>query len=387
MTARLIRSLTASVLFALLAAGPIVSRGADAPATDADKSKVLAQDAIRKGLDFLKANQKKNGAWSDENYPALTAFGLWVFAQSDHPDRAAVCSNAARFVASCVRPDGGIYEVPGKILFWKGGLATYNTAVCMTALHAYDARTYAAAILAARKFIAGNQLLGDPADNGGVGGFSYDRPGKGYVGRPDLSNTAWALNSMRSTQDLEDQRTDGKRVDVDWAASLKYIEKLQNNDPNDADNQGGFGYEKGGSRGGTTTNREGVVTLKGYGSMTYAGLLSLIYAEVDRKDPRVASAVQWASRHWSVDENPGMGSKGLFYYYTIMAKALNVVGGDSIPREKGDPIPWKQELIQKLVGLQKADGSWANKDNQYWEGNPVLATTDALLALQYAVSH
>jgi squalene-hopene/tetraprenyl-beta-curcumene cyclase len=340
-----------------------------------DKAKV----SIGKGLDWLKAKQKENGAWSDENYPAMTALGLWAFAQSDHPDRVAVCAKAAKFVAGFAQSDGGIYRPPSGLLR-KGGLSTYNTAICMTALYAYDQKAYARIILAARKFLSSNQLQGDSP---GVGGFGYDRPGKGWAGRPDLSNTAWALNAMRTTQGLEDQRTSGERVDVDWAAALKYVEKLQNQDKDDPENLGGFGYARGGARGGTSTNKEGAVTLRGYGSMTYAGLESMIFAQVDRNDPRVVSALQWASRHWSVDENPGMGSKGLFYYYNIMSKALSLTGGAAISGDKGEPIPWKQQLIDKLAGTQREDGSWINKDNQFWEGDPMLVTAYTVLALQY----
>ncbi|MCX7592027.1 MAG: hypothetical protein N2255_10420, partial [Kiritimatiellae bacterium] len=113
------------------------------------------------------------------------------------------------------------------------------------------------------------------------------------------------------------------------------------------------------------------------------GLEAMIYAQVDRNDPRVQSAVQWASRHWSVDENPGMGAKGLFYYYNVMAKALRAAGVDKIPRVNGEPIDWKQQLVEKLVQLQRPDGSWVNTDNTYWENDAALVTAYAVLTLEY----
>ena len=54
--------------------------------------------------------------------------------------------------------------------------------------------------------------------------------------------------------------------------------------------------------------------------MSYAGLLSYIYADLSKSDPRVTAAVDWLKGHYSVDENPGMGADGLFYYYQVMAK-------------------------------------------------------------------
>ena len=382
---------TAGVLLVswAVAGAPLGSRAAEIPGSGASESARTesalvskTQAAMTRGLDWLKASQKANGAWSNENYPALTAFGLWVFAQSDHPAKTDVCARAAAFVKGFVQPDGGIYK-PALIGWIGGGLSTYNTAICMTALHACDPSKYAPEILRAREFVAGSQLQGDSS---GAGGFGYNRAAQGRAGRADLSNTAWALMAMRATQGLEDLRRAGKKhADVDWKSAAAFAGKLQNQDSKDAENYGGFGYEGGGGRGKTFVTREGTVALRGYGSMTYAGLESMIFAEVTRDDPRVVSACRWAARHWSVDENPGMGSRGLFYYYTVMAKALSLMGSDVIPRSEGDPIPWKRQLLEKLVSLQRPDGSWSNADNTFWEGDPNLATAYSLLAMQYAL--
>ena len=43
---------------------------------------------------------------------------------------------------------------------------------------------------------------------------------------------------------------------------------------------------------------------------------------------------------------------------------------------------WKKELSAKIVSLQRADGSWANENNRFWESDPVLCTSFALLALE-----
>ena len=54
---------------------------------------------------------------------------------------------------------------------------------------------------------------------------------------------------------------------------------------------------------------------RAYGSMTYAGMQSLIYANVDKNDPRVKLALKWLENSYNLDENPGMGVQGLYYYY------------------------------------------------------------------------
>jgi squalene-hopene/tetraprenyl-beta-curcumene cyclase len=299
-----------------------------------------------------------------------------------------VCSNAARFVVSFVQEDGGIYK-PAGVLPGGGGLSTYNTAICMTALHAYDRVTYAPVILAARKFMVGSQRLGDSP---GAGGFSYEQTPPltmkvigaitGRGGRADLSNTGWSLQALRLTRDLEEMRPGGQVVDIDWPAALRFVDRLQNTDSSDPVDYGGFGYAGNSERGGTVASTNGAVRLAAFGSMTYAGLESLIYAQVDRRDPRIESAIQWTARHWSVDENPGMGTRGLFYYYAIMAKALSLTGSDLLPGASGTPIPWKKDLVEKLVKTQRADGSWVNEDNSYWEGDAALVTSYAALALE-----
>ena len=337
---------------------------------------------MQRGFAWLQTHQKDNGAWSDENFPALTALGLWAFANGDHSARSSACARAAAFVAGFVQEDGGIYKVAtgGR---GSGGLSVYNTAICMTALHAYDRQRYASTILKARAFLAGAQFQG-ASGGSSAGGFGYERAGSGPRSRADLSNTGWALMAMRATQDLEDLRPGTqKHADVDWAAATVFATRLQNQDATDTANYGGFGYESNGDRGGVTTNRvAGTPTLRGYGSMTYAGLESMLYAQVGRDDPRVRSAIAWAARHWSVTENPGQESKGLFYYYTIMAKSLALTSDDSLAGDAGRAIAWRRDLASQLVKVQHSDGSWANTDNTFWENDPALVTAYALLTLQ-----
>lgn len=377
------------------AQGTEAARPPSQPATDDGKARVQAQAeaSLRKGLDWLKAAQRPDGTWSVSNFPAMTALGLWAFSRSDHPDKTAICARAAAFVAGCAQPDGGLYR-PATSGRGSGGLSTYNTAICMSALHAYDRHRFAPIILAARSYVAGSQLQGD-SDN--AGGFGYERaapmpavaaPASGAPARgprADLSNTGWALMAMRLTQDLEDLRPPtGAKADVNWQAAMRYVGTLQNNDPQDAVNRGGFGYERGGERGADGSGSGGT-TLRGFGSMTYAGLESMLYAQVDRSDPRVRSAIDWAARHWSVEENPGMGAKGLYYYYTIMAKALNQLGSDTLTGADGKCIAWRTDLLACLVARQQPDGSWRNSDNTFWENDPALVTAYAALTLEQAL--
>jgi len=186
---------------------------------------------------------------------------------------------------------------------------------------------------------------------------------------------------MRRTQSVEDLRpANERRVDVNWDAAVKYVEQMQNKE---GDTKGGFAYNTDDPKSGSVTNANGTVMLRAYGSMTYAGVLSLVHAKLDKRDPRVRDAFEYASRFWTVDENPGQGLQGLFFYYNIMSRALSAAGEDTLPKDTG-AIRWREEMIKKVISLQKPDGSWENENNRWWENDPTLATSYALLALAFA---
>jgi hypothetical protein len=94
--------------------------------------------AIGRSMDWLVAQQKEDGSWSDPKFPALTALALQAILEGDHPKKKEVVAQAVKFILSCVQKDGGIYAaLPGlKDGGAKGGgLSNYNTAICMMALH------------------------------------------------------------------------------------------------------------------------------------------------------------------------------------------------------------------------------------------------------------
>ncbi len=349
----------------------------------ATEMETRARAALDRGLDYLVAQQQTNGVWSNAQFPALSALPLWTLSIAKRPQDAEAAARAERFVAGCAQPDGGIYVVvPGR----RGGaLGTYNTAICMTALHSLGNPAHHPLIRKARTYVAETQLLGDDEYRGG---FGYEKNSRQPYA--DLNNTAWALSAMRVTQDVEETRPPGEpRVDVDWDAALAFVNKMQlaseEANPEDA---GGFMYKPADpNKAGVATNAAGRPYLRSYGSITYSGLLSLIYAQVERSDPRVVSAVDYARRHWTLDENPGMGLQGLYYYYTIMARSLAATGLAELPpiEAGGEPIQWREALIAKLITLQQPDGSWVNSNNRFWENDPILATAYATLAMEYAL--
>ena len=150
-------------------------------------------------------------------------------------------------------------------------------------------------------------------------------------------------------------------------------------------NDGGFYYTPAAGGSSQAGNDENTGGLRSYGSMTYAGLKSMIYAGVKADDVRVQKAIEWLKKHYTVETNPGMpqGNQGLYYYYQTFAKALAALGQDTFVDDKGVTHDWRKDLIDALAARQKSDGSWVNENQRWLEGDASLATGYALLALSY----
>lgn len=335
--------------------------------------------ALDRGNEWLLSKQQDSGAWSSDEFPALTGLAVWALASGGHENSEAV-SNGVDFILSCVHPDGSIWREPSEKRK-GGGLANYNTAMCMVALHRTNRDDLRETVARARTYMVANQHLESDEFRGG---FGYDAETE----RPyaDLSNSYIGYEAMRLTQEIEDLRmTSGEqKTDLDWDAALAFVESLHNHD-------GGFIYKPGHSMAGAETNEQGEVTFRSYGSMTYAGLLSLIYADVDKNDKRVRSAYEWAVSHWTLDENPGKGQEGLYYFYNVLSKALAAYGAPILETANGSRINWREEMLKTLVNRQKIDadsgaGFWQNDAGRWWEADPVLATTYSLIALNIALA-
>jgi squalene-hopene/tetraprenyl-beta-curcumene cyclase len=357
--------------------------------TDISLQKEVSR-ATANGYKFLKANQNPDGSWSNPEFPALTGLVLYAFFTSPDYDsktkRPASIQKGLDYIVSCSRSDGAIV---------KEKLPNYNTAICIMTLTAADDPKFHPYILKARRYIASLQ---EDRDKKGVADNPYDGGiGYGTKDHSDMSNTYMALEALRISEFLEsdqhmklyDDLQNMPKKSLNWKAALKFIERCQNlpthNDQAwasaDPNNKGGFVYFPGSSKAGEEKLPDNKVALKSYGSMTYAGLLSLIYARLEKDDPRVKSAYEWISKNYTLEENPGLGQQGLFYYYHTMAKALSVMEVDHLTTPDGRWIDWRKELTQKLVEKQKGNGSWVNDSGRWWENDPILVTAYSLIAM------
>ena len=159
----------------------------------------------------------------------------------------------------------------------------------------------------------------------------YGGAGYGNGKRPDLSNTQMMLDAMHDAGVSAD--------DPAMQRALAFVARTQNrkatNPSGWAQNgagDGGFVYSpaNGGESFASDAAGEGrygeklaVKSLRSYGSMTYAGFKSLLYAGLSKEDPRVKDAMAWIAAHFTFEENPGLGQQGYFYYVHAMSRALH----------------------------------------------------------------
>ena len=366
------------------------ARGADAPQIVSPPPLIdlsfghEIQNAIDRGLASLLASQNTNGWWSTQDHVAPTALVLTAF--MGEPTRRfrtnppAALTKGYGFILGAVKPDGSIYRT---------SLINYNTSLSMLAMAASDNPAHDGILRRARAFVVRSQMdLDEPGkmDSPYDGGIGY---GDKYA-HSDMNNTLTALEALHYTRHLQSGELTDPKQDVNWKAVVQFLQNCQNlpshnRQPwasDDARNRGGFVYYPGHSMAGGETNAlTGRVALRSYGSISYAGLLSYIYADLPRDDPRVVAVLDWLRSNYTLEENPGMDLQGLYYYLHLMTKALNTARVQTLELKDGRKINWRREVALRLINLQRPDGTWANTNARWWEKDPNLVTAYAVLSL------
>ena len=342
------------------------------------------QHAIDRGLTWLQTNQNADGSWSTSEHPGVTGLVLLSFKGNPglQPGQAQppFLDRGYAYVLASVQPDGGIYRT---------SLNNYNTSICMMALLAADRPDYQPILLNARRYLVSlqnhfdtNGVTGDPLD-GGIGYGDHNS-------HSDIDNTLFALQALSATKPLILDKSP-REPDLDWNAAIRFLQNCQNlPGHNSADwvaddptNRGGFVYYPGASNAGKITNAAtGKVALRSYGSVSYSGLLSYIYADLKNDDPRVTAVLTWLKNNYTLAENPGMSQQGVYYYYHTMAKALAATQITELDLPDGRKVDWRHDLGLKLLNLQQRDGSWVNTENRWWEKDATLVTAYSVLSLE-----
>lgn len=355
-----------------------------------------ATAAIDAGLAALAALQDASGGWmidarsapsDDPDAPspvavAVTALALKATVQArgegPRPDR----DRALAFVLRASEEDGS---------FGGGALANYVAATVTSALAGLPEPAMRERTARAVRWLQQGQW--DDGEGLEPAQDWYGGAGYGTHGRPDLSNTQTMLDALYDAGLSPDEPA--------FQRALVFVSRAQNlratNGAAWSGDDGGFVYTPanggesmaseaaGEGRRGENLPEDAPPGLRSYGSMTYAGFKSLLYAGLSPDDVRVRAAFDWIRTHWTFTENPGLGAQGHFYYLHALARALRVAQQHEVADRDGTVHDWREELIDALVALQREDGSWRNDADRWLEGEAPLATAYALLALEEAI--
>lgn len=349
------RACVSLICFIILLIVSAPSFGADTDA--ALKSKI--KGSIDRGMHWLRNNQMQNGSWSDN--VGVTSLVVTAYTKSPrkyNEEDDPFVRRGVEFILENVQEDGSIY---------KQHPPSYNTALAILALESTKNPKYEEIIKNAQAFLI--RLQSDEEEGYRPSDVYYGGIGYGGDERPDLSNLQYAIEALKESGVSADDQV--------WKKAITFIGRCQNrsesNDQPWAKDDGGFIY---------SPKRTFVPGHVSYGSMTFAGIKSLLFSNVPKDDPRIQSAVEWVRKNWSLDENPNFGLQALYYYYDAMAKALSIYGEAIITTEDGVKHDWYKELAAKIMSLQHEEGYWVNQETKYWEGNKDLVTAHAILALE-----
>ena len=337
----------------------------------------------QKAAKFLQSTQDKDGGWSTDKTPGVTGIALTGLLRSGQTTpQDPVGQKALKYIESLVNPEKK--HIAGKDPTVH--LQNYVTSINVMALvEAKQGDKYKAIIGDAVEFL--KKLQWDEGEGKGPddpfhGGAGYDSKS-----RPDLSNTQMFLDALKAAGIGPD--------DPAMKKAIIFVNRCQNlkGETNKMPwahliNDGSFIYTP--ALGGATKVVDKPLengALPGYGSMTYAGIKSMIYCGVSKDDVRIKKAYEWIQHNYSVDKNPGMPETrakwGLYYYYNTMAKCLDTLGIDYVVDAKGVKHDWRKDITEALAKRQRPDGGSHNSAVNWMEADENLVTGYALMALSY----
>ncbi|MCA8964886.1 MAG: terpene cyclase/mutase family protein [Planctomycetes bacterium] len=370
-----------------------------------DAAKAAWSPAQQKGCDFLLTKQK-DGIFSvkmgSREFPdpgftslAIAALQSKPAAQRTEAEQA-IIDKGLTWVLKNQNEDGSFGR----------NVPNYTTCAAVMALSRWDPSKTKEALAKAQRYVLAIQnceKTGSSKSDVEYGGVGYGSKGE----RSDLSNMQFAIDALRRSGLPADneaftravvflQRTQNLKSANDLGGKLQVKGDDGKPAPLAVGDDGGAVYYPGESPAGYIDQPDGSRTPRSYGSMTYALLKTYTLCGVKADDSRVQAAVKWIGANWTVAENPGADAKlgdkakyqGLFYYYMLLAQALEAVGMDHVTTKgedgKAKEVDWRADLKQQLASMQRDDGSWLNEKNTRWyEGLDILCTCYALLALEH----
>lgn len=340
---------------------------------------------LRRGVDWLLAQQAKEGGWHSETYGALkqgaATTGLVFYALSLLPPNFAEKTSGA---------------IEKAIEFLRIGIEKTKTIACPDGT--FDYPTYAAAqVLTASQKLrkAGRtglreseeKALADYLIQAQIDERREFKPESPHYGGWDLlgtqlvkgltteTNVSMAVFVLEALAELKSPEADACRK-----KALTWTLKAQNL-PGD----GGFAFS--GNKDSLANKAEWLdkehAKPRSYGSATCDGLRCLLLASETLKNEPAKAAMAWLEKHPAaklvtgfeeIKEETGWPEGLRFYYYAGVADCLQY-GSEGFVNKV------REDLLYSLSKQQLKEGYWQNESARMREDDPLIATTFAALCL------
>ena len=393
------------IAWVVLLAAPVAAPAAQ----EGDVAKRLTETYVA-AADWLVGQQDAGGAWKmgppgqQMDSPSYTGLILTALANAPKEVRAKYkgpMDKAAAFLLSKANQDGSFGEGPS-----GGFLKTYTTAIALMALSSVEPTDRIRdALRGAQAYLKHNQLKEGIA----AGGLGYgDEEPKVNQGQlkikkaeiPNLSVTGFAAEGL-----VMAERAGLPRDKEFWELVVKYVRRCQNSTEVNTDpefraelqkhglsvgDDGGLYYAASGDpkiHKAATRKIADREVIQSYGSMTYDGIKTYLYAGLPKDSPEVKAAVDWVRKNYSVEAHPGFPhdkttrshEQGLYYYYLLMARALDAYGENPFETFDGKKHDWPREMAEQFLRSVRESKMWKNDNPRWYEGDPVLVTSYVLV--------
>jgi serine/threonine protein kinase len=307
------------------------------------------EKAVRDGVQFLSAQQQRDGSWTDVNNDSRTGVtslvALALLTAGEKPDSPAV-SKALGYLRKFGPEDiNNTYAI------------SLQTLAYAAAEPARDQLRIAADVnwLERAQIKRGNQQRWP-------GSWTYNDPNLGHPG--DSSNTQYALVALSAASEVGVHA----RPEV-WALARYYWENSQKRD-------GSWAYTPEVNSSTASMTCAGISSLILSGRRRFEGQ-EFLQGEIIRDCGKSAAnrhlqnGIDWLARNFHVDQNPGGGQQWKFYYLYGLERAGRLAGIESFGQHD-----WFRRGAEELVRQQnKLSGHWEGVDI---EKNRLLATSFAL---------
>lgn len=312
-----------------------------------NKMKNASEQAVLRGLEWLRQNQNADGSWADGNKGGMTGFALLCFLGHGETGESVAYGVTVNKAVQWILDNGTKHQGRLSMTAALGQPGCYEHGICAYALGEYYTMTKDERVMELFKQAMGHIIQGQGPDGGWM--YDFDKT------QSDTSVSGWQIQALKAAH-LSKLNIPG--VDEALDRAMKNLDRVKG--PN-----GGYGYRNAAEK---------------Y-SLTGVGILCSLFWKGDKGDLR--KGMEWMLD--TADKQGGVRYKSehadlyAWYYHT---QACLMFGGTAWQK-------WNRWFQDEIVQNQSPDGSWpvtggkgGHKENDAGKTSQVYRTTLCILMLE-----